>query len=347
MTAHGRVWVDVGDITTEVVGNTRYYGRCRLNWGNLLVDTSKIKELSFFRLLFPMKFLNETIIPTTNIVLERFRHKTTNAPEFIKFLGITLSMALEPSRGGLDAYWYTTEAMNNTIYTHRGYTERFKMSRDRFKSLRKCFRLARDENRALLAPTDPDIDPWGAIRPFIKAFNENRQEKVTPGGTLTVDEVMSMWLGLDSEYAVEGIPHLTKIIRKPRGIGAEMKAMCCGDSGILMTLELMEGKETESMKKWHGEYGHGAAVMMRLVEYWKGSGRIVTADSAFSSIKALIALHKELGLYFQGIVKTAHKEYPRKYMEDWYKRGWDPYPRREIGSWKTLTVCNTMIIITY
>ena len=47
-----------------------------------------------------------------------------------------------------------------------------------------------------------------------------------------------------------------------------------------------------------------------------GTGRIVHADSAFSSVKTLIAL-EEKGLYFQGMVKTAHKEYPMGFMKDW------------------------------
>lgn len=32
-----------------------------------------------------------------------------------------------------------------------------------------------------------------------------------------MDEIMSMWLAKDGKYAVEGMPHVTKITRKPEG----------------------------------------------------------------------------------------------------------------------------------
>ena len=33
---------------------------------------------------------------------------------------------------------------------------------------------------------------------------------VTPDRALTADEVMRMWLGLDGDYAVKGLPPVTK-----------------------------------------------------------------------------------------------------------------------------------------
>lgn len=49
-----------------------------------------------------------------------------------------------------------------------------------------------------------------------------------PGKYLLVDEIMSAWKGLCAQFAVFGIPHQTKIVRKPEGVGAEMKAVACG-----------------------------------------------------------------------------------------------------------------------
>ena len=47
---------------------------------------------------------------------------------------------------------------------------------------------------------------------------------------------------------------------------------------------------------------------------------VVHADSAFPSVnsKTLLAL-QERGLYFMGMVKTAHKEYPLAYLQSWGK----------------------------
>ena len=47
-------------------------------------------------------------------------------------------------------------------------------------------------------------------------------------------------------------------------------------------------------------------------------------------------MKSKLGLNFMGMVKTAHKRFPKKFLNEWYKAGWDPNPRRPIGSWKLL-----------
>ena len=63
-------------------------------------------------------------------------------------------------------------------------------------------------------------------------------------------------------------------------------------------------------------YGEGTAVTLRLTQEYYGTGRVVHADSPFSSVKTLLAL-QERGLHFMGMVKTAHKEYPLAYLKSW------------------------------
>ena len=67
--------------------------------------------------------------------------------------------------------------------------------------------------------------------------------------------------------------------------------------------DIMEGKEANQRKDYAPLYHQGTAVT------YYGTGRVVHADSAFSSVKTLLAL-QERGLHFMGMVKTAHKEYP-------------------------------------
>jgi hypothetical protein len=144
--------------------------------------------------------------------------------------------------------------------------------------------------------------------------------------------------GLDSTYAVEGMPHVTKIIRKPRGVGVEMKALCDGETNIMLRLEIMEGVERQHAKQYHAQYGSGTSITLRLCQPWQGSGRTVIGDSAFASVKTLQALQCELGLFFMGMVKTASRCYSKAFFKKWYEDGWDPHPRRPIGSWITLKV---------
>ena len=138
---------------------------------------------------------------------------------------------------------------------------------------------------------------------------------MVPGQHVVVDKCMSSWTRSDAEYVAEGMPHKTKIVQKA-GVGAELKAMACGLTGILLKLDIMEGKEANHLKPFSAEYGESTAVVLRLCSSLFGTGRNVHADSAFSSVKTLIALG-ERGLYFQRMVKTAHKEYPMGFMKDW------------------------------
>ena len=150
---------------------------------------------------------------------------------------------------------------------------------------------------------------------------------------------MSFWFGIDGEYAVDTMPHITKIVRKPRGVGAEAKAVCDGDSGVMLRLDFMEGQERQHEKQWYAQYGEGTAVALRLCSPWAGSGRYVVMDSAFGSVKTCIAMLSILGLFCVGMVKTASRCYPKKWFSDWYKEGSerDQNGRRvhAPGTWKT------------
>ena len=61
--------------------------------------------------------------------------------------------------------------------------------------------------------------------------------------------------------------------------------------------------------------GSGTGYLLRLSEPYKGSGRSVNADSAFASVKSAVQLKLKHGLSFAGMVKTAHREFPKKYLE--------------------------------
>lgn len=96
--------------------------------------------------------------------------------------------------------------------------------------------------------------------------------------------------GADGEYVAEGMPHRTKIAQKPEGVGAEMKALVCGETGIILKLDVMEGREANQRRDFSQEYGEGTAVTVQLTKEYYGTGRVVYADSASSSVKTLLAL---------------------------------------------------------
>jgi hypothetical protein len=173
-------------------------------------------------------------------------------------------------------------------------------------------------------------DPWLPIRPMIDMFNQARERCLEPGHVLVVDESMSAWRGrslcfrgaADEDVRERfGLPHKTKIARKPQGVGLEIRNICCGETGILLRLELQEGKDKMRTLEHSAALGSGTSSTVRLCLPWQGTRRVVVGDSAFGSVKTARELHKR-GLHFTGLVKTASREFPKGWLAS-YK-----YPSR-------------------
>ena len=58
---------------------------------------------------------------------------------------------------------------------------------------------------------------------------------------------MSAWKGQEGKYSAHGAPYVTKIARK-EGVGAELKAAADGETNIMLSLDIMEGKERQRVK---------------------------------------------------------------------------------------------------
>lgn len=127
---------------------------------------------------------------------------------------------------------------------------------------------------------------------------------------------MSSWKGIDGTWHTNSLPHSTKIIRKPDGVGCELKSLCDCDSGVMLKLEIVEAKEQMRALEYTDEYQHSTAQTMRLVKHYFGSWRTIIADSAFSSVSTAKALLSK-GLHFIGCVKTAHKLFPKDEISQW------------------------------
>ena len=73
------------------------------------------------------------------------------------------------------------------------------------------------------------------------------------GKWVTIDESGFWWLGKDGQWHHDGMPHVTKIIRKPRSVMAELKTLCDAISGIMIAVELQEGKDAMKAKEFASE----------------------------------------------------------------------------------------------
>ena len=103
---------------------------------------------------------------------------------------------------------------------------------------------------------------------------------------------------------------------KPKGVGMECKNLAYVDTDIMLQMEIMSPKEEMKKRLHNARYGAGTSLLLRLCEPYKGSGRLLVDDSAFASVKSACALKTHLGMYFHGLVKTAHKFFPKKFSLD-------------------------------
>ena len=179
--------------------------------------------------------------------------------------------------------------------------------------------------------TDVDInDKWSSVCRLIDAFNLRRAELFYPSWQICVDESMSVWRGKDGNFCSDGLPHVSKIDRKPKGVGTELKDAADAESKVIIQIEIQEGKEEMTKKEYMDVYKKaGTAQVLRLTKPWHGTGRAVYADSAFASVTTAIACRQK-GLRFTGLVKTATTKFPKKFLDSWeYK---------ELGDSVTLVV---------
>ncbi len=277
----------------------------RLLW-HQFNPTDEKTALDYFEFLFPINTIS-LLVSNTNRVLANKRMKTLCKGELYRWFGIRLAMAVEPRRGPLTTYWETS-TREDSVRVPANFGERMGMQRHRFEQIQSCL--------SFTDTADSNEDPWREIRPLIDGFNACRAENVVPGTILTVDECMSAWKGGNAKYKHDGMPHVTKIQRKPEGVGAELKTVACATTKILLKIDIVECAARQHKKRFHAEFGAGTSCVLRLCEGYFGSGRTVVADSAFSSVKTLLALKKQ-GLFFMGMVKTAHREFPKAVLQSW------------------------------
>ena len=248
--------------------------------------------------------LMRNIIEATNLHTE-MAQKPLDYEQLQHFFGILLAMTL--ASGGERKCVWKTESNGPFPAPALG----------RYMACHDFERILR--NLKLCVYTDEELadDPWLPIRSAVDSFNRNRRGGISPGVTLCADESMGSWRGLAAKVddAVVGLPHVTKIARKPEGVGTEYRTLSCGETKIMLQLEIQEGKVPMQGKEYAKDYGSGTSSLLRLTRYWSGSDRTVVADSAFASLKTAEALHKHRGLRFIGLVKTAHKRFPKAWLQ--------------------------------
>lgn len=142
---HGREWEEIpGTIIDERI-NGRYQQQTRIMWTQReeLKSPQEREPADYFYKFFPPKLVT-LMIEMTNarLVDKRIRNVATRG-EMYKWLGIRLAMALEPCKGGSQAYWSKTDD-EGKFSRGANFEERTSMTYNRFRDIA--------ENLAFCAP---------------------------------------------------------------------------------------------------------------------------------------------------------------------------------------------------
>ena len=108
------------------------------------------------------------------------------------------------------------------------------MALTRFKDIRKYVTatMAKYEAR--------ETDAWWPLRGGVERFNAKRHALLRTVPVCVLDESMSAWRPRTTKEG--GLPHISYVIRKPEPLGTEFKTAADPATGIMLALEIQEGK---------------------------------------------------------------------------------------------------------
>ena len=128
---------------------------------------------------------------------------------------------------------------------------------------------------------------------MLDAFNAHMSSIFKPSFITCLDESMSI------RFNKWTCPGWMFVPRKPHPFGNEYHTICCGLSGILFSLDLVEGKDRPKeygkypSKRFDKTYG----LLLRSCKTLFNTGKIVVLDSGFCVLKGLVELKKEVYLH--------------------------------------------------
>lgn len=249
--------------------------------------------VDLFDLLFPKAHVENVILKQTN---KELKLGPLSYGEFLRWIGLWLLMSTIQGPERHD-FWKT-----NDIDVHDGAPFRLNnlMSRNRF-----------DEILAALTLTDippPQYkDRFHYVRQLIDAWNKNINENFKAGWATCLDESMSTWT---NQFTCPGFMFVP---RKPWPFGNEYHSICCGLSGIMFGVELVEGKDAPKERPFKFEdLGKTVSLLLRLTEPLWGTAKMVVLDSGFCVLKGIIELKKR-GVYAAALIKK--RRYWPKYIK--------------------------------
>ena len=262
--------------------NLSQFGSSAVDYQSDSQDPTRRQPIHFYFLSFPLDLVHNIVRRTNEAIEQTSSRLRLTVQTFFKMIGLMYLMSLQP-KPSRRLYWQSEEwdrcsGNNFSQFMAISHYELFLQH---------------------LSWSEPNAnDKWAAIRDWLEEFNKRRRMIVVPSDRVTVDEMMSMnrTNRTLSKGVPVGLPHQTKIARKPEGVGVEIRCAVDGRSGVMYQLELQESAADMALKPLLQETGKaGTACLLRLTRPLWNTGRTVYGDSAFASVNTAYPTIVEFG----------------------------------------------------
>jgi hypothetical protein len=276
-------------------GDWGFSGICQRRAEGLRADGARLRKISsdligaldvvtMFVMFMPKHFFESIILVESNKVIQG---PPITFGEFLQFIGIWLYMATTAGFSRSD--WFSGKKIDRW----EGAPCRFNdvMSGRRFEAIIAALRFT-----ATPAPTFQD--KFHEVRDLIFAWNNNMTDTFSPSWVSCLDESMSKWT---SRWTCPGFMYVP---RKPWPMGNEYHSVCCALSGIMYSIELVEGKDRPRQlgPAQFDSLGKTVGLMWRMCKPIFHSGKVVILDSGFCVLQGIIEL-KKVGVYAVVLIK--------------------------------------------
>jgi hypothetical protein len=212
---------------------------------------------------FPCYFLEVTIVEATNNALLAVNAVRTTFGELLRYIGMMLLMSCYMKSP--DHFWRPAERTGDCLEDEEN--DMPSSTFNRYMSCRRC--LAITSTLQFTTQPPPSFrDKFWQIRDLILVWNEHMQTIFVAAWALCLDESMSIW---NYRWTCPGWVFCPQ---KPWPFGNEYHTACCGLSGIMFMMEMVEGKDhPPQVADRYSELGKTTGLLMRMLQSYLASGR--------------------------------------------------------------------------
>ena len=229
-------------------------------------------------------FIKDIILVETN---KQINGKDVTWGEFVTYLGLWFLLSTVSHGCPRRAFWEDREPSE---WSGAPFRLNKYMSFNRFEQITTALRYTD-------TPAPAYVDKFSEVRDMIHSWNEHIKNIFIPSWMSCLDESMSSWT---RRWTCPGFMYVP---RKPHPMGNEYHSICCGVSGIMFGIELVEGKDTPpQVHKQFEEKGKTGGLLLRLCKGIFSTGKVVILDSGFCVLQAIIELKKK-GVFASAMIK--------------------------------------------